>query len=103
MMDLKEKREEQAIYTVFQECPEMEFESIKVELSINGWNPQKVIADFKEKNSYQFMLVNCANKDETHPIKIPRDDHVDGMSIIRALQQVKAIPDTKAYNIYRDF
>ena len=80
----------------------MEFENIKVELSINGWNTQKVISDFKEKNSYQFMLINCANKDEMHPVKIPRDDHVDGMSIIRSLQQVKAIPDNKAYNIYRD-
>lgn len=102
MMDQKEKREEQAIYTVFQECPDMDFENIKTELSINGWNPAKVIQQFKEKNSYQFMLVNCANNSDTYPIKIPRDDNTDGMSIIRSLQQVKPIPDTKAYNIYRD-
>lgn len=102
LMTQKEKREEQAIYTVFQECPEMEFETIKLELSIKGWDANRVINEFKEKNSYQLMLINCANNSETYSIKIARDDQLDGMSIIRSLQQVKPIEDNKAYNIYRD-
>ena len=60
-MDKKQDDEEKAIYTVFQECPEMEFDSIKTELQVNGWDVQKVIQNYKDRNSYDFLLVNCNN------------------------------------------
>lgn len=80
----------------------MEFDSIKTELSINGWDAQKVIKSYKERNQFEFMLINCSNQSESFPIKLPRDESTEGMSIIRSLQQLKPLPDTKAYNIYRD-
>ena len=63
----------------------MEFDSIKTELSINGWDAQKVIKSYKERNQFEFMLINCSNQSESFPIKLPRDESTEGMSIIRSL------------------
>ena len=94
----------QKIMKVVEQCPDiMDFDQIRIDLIANNWNVQAVIEQYKTRNVYELLLINCANPQNKHTLSLHKT--VAGMSIIEHLVAVQPLIHNSAgaaYNIYRD-
>ena len=58
---------------IMQELDNFNYEEIKAKLVSVGWDKQKVIQFYKEKDQIKLAMTNCANPSEQIHISLPKN------------------------------